>query len=227
MKMRTNLPPLPDHMRHLPIDERGFPVPWFVQWFADANTPSAQGVGLPDFRVTDSRKYEIAVKQRRCWVCGGILGRWMAFTIGPMCAINRVSGEPPAHRDCAIFSATACPFLAMPKMRRRTNDMPMPDKIQVHPNNLMRNPGVAMVWVTRSYRVNQNPETFDVVCEIGEPVEVLFFAEGRKATKAEIMDSIDSGFPKLQEAAAVDGENAVRLVFSRYKETKKMVEACA
>jgi len=29
-RLRPNLPPLPDRMKALPIDRRGFPVPWFV-----------------------------------------------------------------------------------------------------------------------------------------------------------------------------------------------------
>lgn len=31
----------------------------------------------------------------------------MTFVVGPMCELNRISGEPPSHRECAEFSA-AC-----------------------------------------------------------------------------------------------------------------------
>jgi hypothetical protein len=133
----------------LPLDpERGYPVPWFVQWFDDANQPTECGIGHPDYRVVDTRKMALAVRQRRCWICGGILGKYMAFTIGPMCALNRVSAEPPSHQDCAIFSAKACPFLTRPHMRRRDH---IPDGI-TSPAGVMltRNPGVTLVWTTTS-----------------------------------------------------------------------------
>ena len=42
-------------MQALPIDRRGFPVPWFVSW----------DDGGPDFRVIDRGKIVQAVKQRR------------------------------------------------------------------------------------------------------------------------------------------------------------------
>ena len=57
--------PIPLSMQALPIDRRGFPVPWFVSWED----------GEPDFRVIGRGKIVQAVKQRRCWVCGGKLGR--------------------------------------------------------------------------------------------------------------------------------------------------------
>src|SRR5437764_29347 len=104
--LHPNLPALPSRLKLLPVDERGFPVPWFVAWID----------GKPDFRVVDQRKMAIAVSEKRCWVCGDFLGRYMAFVIGPMCAVNRVSSEPPSHRECAEFSVRACPFLTKPKV---------------------------------------------------------------------------------------------------------------
>ena len=89
---RQTLPAMPPRIKSLPMDERRFPIPWFVQWFEDG-VPGTWGVGKPDFRVVDSRKREIATVQKRCWICGGILGWHMGFVIGPMCAINRVSSS--------------------------------------------------------------------------------------------------------------------------------------
>src|SRR5262245_3833667 len=100
---------MPGRIRWLPIDARGFPVPWFVAWFKDGEQVEP-GVGLPDFRVADANKMRSALKLRLCWVCGKRLGRHLAFTIGPMCAINRTMSEPPSHYECARFAAQACPF---------------------------------------------------------------------------------------------------------------------
>src|SRR5215510_204714 len=109
MELRANLPPLPRRMQSLPVSDRGFPVPWFVPWVN----------GQPEFRAMDGRKFELAVGKKLCWVCGQPLGTRFAFVVGPMCGINRISSEPPSHRECAEFSAMGCPFLSMPKMVRR------------------------------------------------------------------------------------------------------------
>src|SRR5262245_2742625 len=101
--LRPELPPVPERMRKLPL-HRGYPVPWFVEWIE----------GVPDFRIMDGRKLVRAVKEKRCWVCGELMGSYLAFTIGPMCAVNRISAEPPSHRECASFSARGCPFLTRP-----------------------------------------------------------------------------------------------------------------
>jgi hypothetical protein len=44
-----------------------------------------------------------------------------------------------------------------------------------------------------------------VLFNIGEPTETLWFAEGKPATHADVMASIESGMPLLREAADKDG----------------------
>src|SRR4051812_961023 len=106
--------PMPDRIRRLRINDKGFPVPWFV---ADVD-------GVPDLRVVDARKIKVAWKERRCWVCGDKLGSTVAFALGPMCAVNRTVSEPPSHRACIEFSVRACPFLANPRTRRHEAGLP-------------------------------------------------------------------------------------------------------
>lgn len=206
--MNQNLPPIPPKVARLPRDHRGFPVPWFVQWF-DNGEPCDFGKGTPDFRVADARKLATAVKQNRCYVCGETLGQYKAFVIGPMCAINRTIAEPPNHRDCAIFSATACPFLSRPRMKRNTKDIP--DVAVDAPGfGIKRNPGVACVWITKSYRLTRaHAGNAGVLFMLGIPTEVLWFAEGRAATRDEVMTSIDSGYPLLVEMAEKEGSAAL------------------
>jgi hypothetical protein len=194
--LRTGLPPLPARIAKLPVDRRGYPVPWFVAWIN----------GEPEFRTMDGGKLVLAVRDRRCWVCGQPLGSFLAFTIGPMCAVNRVSAEPPSHRECAEFSAIACPFLTRPHMRRRENDLPA-EATSAAGVTIARNPGVALVWVTKSYRVRRAPGGY--LFEIGDPREILTFAEGRAATVEEIRASVDSGLPILLDIAQQDGPHAV------------------
>lgn len=192
---------LPENMAALPVDKHHRPVPYFASWIA----------GQPDFRVADGRNLARALKYGLCWVCGNPFrhGEDRAFVIGPMCAVNRVSAEPPSHRDCAVYSATMCPFLVKPGMVRRDRHLPAGTQ---EPAGVMltRNPGVALVWVTgwRSWS-KRDDGAGGLLFHIGDPVEALWFAQGREATRDEVLASIDSGLPTLAEMAEQDGPDAV------------------
>lgn len=186
---------MPDRIKHLPVSPTGYPTPWFVAWIN----------GVPDFRVIKRNGIADAVRQKRCWVCGEPLGRTFAMTLGPMCAINRTISEPPSHRDCAIYSALACPFLSNPRMRRHETGLPE-NRIEAAGTALKRNPGAAAVWLTRGYRPFRAPG--GVLFTFDDPTEVLWFADGRAATRQEVEASIYSGLPELEKVAAQEGPEA-------------------
>ncbi|MGW4043016.1 hypothetical protein [Streptomyces sp. NPDC004721] len=194
--MPRTLPTPPPRIARLPRNHAGYPVPWFVAWID----------GMPDFRVIGAGKLDDAIRFRACWLCGEPLGANAAFVIGPMCAINRVSPEPPSHRDCADYAARACPFLTTPDMRRR--DSQLPDNT-VEPDGIMlrRNPGVALVWVSRTWRLQPHLRLWTV----GDPIETRWYAEGRPATRAEALASITSGLPLLRAEAEKDRRPAAAL----------------
>lgn len=191
MQLRHGLPELPRRMRSLPLDHRGYPIPWFVA-FID---------GKPDFRVVKPNAIAVAVNNKLCWLCGAPMGRFGAFVIGPMCAVNRVSSEPPSHRDCAIFAAKACPFLTRPNAERRLAGLPG-DAIEPAGVGLKRNPGACCVWVSTKWSWFEVSNGY--LCDVGDPVETLWFAEGRPATRAECLASIESGLPLLMDGAPDD-----------------------
>lgn len=87
--------PIPKRILPLPV-QNGYPVPWFVAKIGDKY----------DFRISDSSKLTQAIKRRCCWICGEKLGSYLAFPIGPMCAINRTISEPPDARRLATASLT-------------------------------------------------------------------------------------------------------------------------
>lgn len=197
--MTITLPTPPPRIARLPRNKVGYPVPWFV----------ATVDGEPDFRVVGHGKMNGAITFRCCWICGGALinrtlgpaATQYAFVVGPMCAVNRTSAEPPAHRDCAIYAATACPFLTTPGMRRRDSNLPAdtsePDGVMIR-----RNPGVALVWVTNDWRMIPGYRLFHLT----DPVETLWFTHGRAATRDEVLASIHSGMPLLWDEAAQDDD---------------------
>lgn len=193
---------MPARIAALPRNAVGYPIPWFVATLED---------GTRDFRIAGAELMITAIQRQLCWVCGQPLGAYVAFVIGPMCAVNRISAEPPAHRDCAIYSATVCPFLSNPTMRRREIDVDQPT-IAPGGNPILRNPGVALVWITRSYQVFPAPAGNDgILFHLGEPTETAWFALGRKATRAMVIESLEEGLPLLQAACKQDENPAESL----------------
>jgi hypothetical protein len=190
--------PMPATMEALPVDERGWPVPWFIAWFD----------GKPDFRILDTKRLIVAVKRERCWICGGKLGRLKVSVIGPMCAISRTTAEPASHPGCARYAVMTCPFLTKPRMRRNEKDMRLerepPPGVMIE-----RNPGVSVLWASLKASEPFDDGRGKMLLEVGPPHYVEWYREGRRASRKECMDSIQSGLPFLRAEAEREGEEAV------------------
>lgn len=191
--IRKDLPQLPPRMRSLPIDHRGYPVPYFVAWID----------GKPDHRVMDAGKLPVAVRDGLCWMCGKKLGgRPHSFAIGPMCSITRTISEPPSHMDCLRFAVRACPWMTRPHAKRREAGLPE-DLGPMSGVGLKRNPGVICLWTTPEWRPYRD-DRGGVLFRLGNPVATEWYAEGRAATKREVQDSIESGLPLLTSIAEAE-----------------------
>lgn len=234
MDIRPELPEMPKRVAMLRT-HRGYPVPWFV---GDVD-------GEPDFRVIRPGGIEMAWVHKRCWVCGQSTGKHIAFVIGPMCAVNRVSAEPPSHVDCADFAARACPFLSRPHMTRREGGIPE-DANEPAGIALKRNPGVALVWITQFggprnrvikresgltdflSKIELEPHPFPandgILFHVGEPSETRWYAEGRAATREEVMASIDSGMPLLEAEAEIQ-DGAIKALRAAHARALELVPA--
>lgn len=189
---------MPARMARRPISDKGFPVPYFV------TVKNEQGEW--DFRAVTAEPIMACVKRRLCWLCGEPLGQYLCFVIGPMCSINRVSSEPPSHRDCAEYAVQACPFLSRPNMRRNEEGLGPIENSSTAGIPIAHNPGVSLLWITKSYRPISDHKG-GVLFEIGPPLEVYWYKERRKATRREIDDAINKGLPYLRKTAAA--ENAL------------------
>jgi hypothetical protein len=184
---------VPLRMQRLPVSDKGYPVPWFVARIGDQW----------DFRAIGPGKMVEAYKKRQCWLCGETLGQYLAFVIGPMCSVNRINSEPPSHLECAQYAVKACPFLAHPKMRRNTVDLPGGTIAGEH---LDHNPGSMAIWITKSYRPFK--ARGGTLFKLGDPLNVLWYHEGRTATQAEVLASINKGLPVLVKMAAREGKQS-------------------
>jgi hypothetical protein len=207
----SRFPDAPAAIQALKVDARGYPVPYFVSWIA----------GEPEFRAVDPRKIERAHNRGLCWICGEpMAGQVRAFAIGPMCAINRLSAEPPGHVECVRFAVTACPFLSRPMAKRR------PMEGQMHPPAglmIQRNPGVTLIWHCRAYRKLRIDG--GLLFRIGSPHRLEWFAEGRPATRAEVLESFETGEPILRRQAELDGPKAVELFETMLERAERLLPA--
>lgn len=103
---------LPHWMRSLPV-HNGYPVPYFAAIVDDA----------PDPRVTDPRKSRSCAKNRICWVCGQKLLSTCVFIGGPISTANLTYSDGPMHEECSTFALMVCPYLAVTKRDRRSDDL--------------------------------------------------------------------------------------------------------
>lgn len=217
---------MPANMRRLPRDKVGRPVPWFVPWVN----------GEPDFRLMDSKRLVDAIRAQLCFICGERLKRNHGaasprgtFTAGPMCVVNRTSPEPPDHAECAEWSAKACPFLSKPAKDRRTTNLPE-GHTEAAGIPILRNPGVtALVHCTkwRVYPVREGDGSGagrGILFEMTRIESVGWMAEGRKATSAEVMDSIESGLPTLLAYAEME-TGALPVLARRLRDALRFVES--
>jgi hypothetical protein len=186
-------------MANLKIDKRGYPVPWFVGYLN----------GEPEFRAMDQRKFISAIRQKRCWTCGGDFHTGFSletfvFVIGPMCAVNRISSEPPSHMTCAQYAAKNCPFLARPHMVRREDDLSRELMANVAGRMISRNPGVALLWPTTEYTLVPDAKG-KMLIQIGPLTQpAQWWCEGRPATRAEVLHSIETGVPLLRDTIQLE-----------------------
>lgn len=197
--VQVKLPPgMPEQMQHLPVDDVGRPIPYFVEYID----------GKPDFRVMSAKNFRKAVMEDRCWVCGRRMKPTTPhiFVAGPMCLINGTSAEPPNHRACAEWSARACPFLVNPKKVRREGNLPE-EAGESGGIMLDRNPGVTALIEAGWFGIERAGAGY--IFKFARVRSVNWLTEGRTATREEVLNSIAGGMGALAEMAASEGPAAV------------------
>lgn len=103
---------VPDRMKHLDRDHRGYPIPYIV--FRDDD-------GKPHFTINNEHKVLRCKHDEICAICGVKLlrGRW--FLGGPMSAFHPHGAyiDPPMHHECMRFAVQTCPYLISTKYTKR------------------------------------------------------------------------------------------------------------
>lgn len=221
-----DLPTPPKRIDRLPKDRRGYPVPWFLEWmFAGVPCKPTQAGAVPDFRVIKRGARELAWRKSLCWICGEPMGVHKVYVIGPMGVVNRVTMEPASHRECAEYAARACPFLVKPRMRRLPDD-DLQGKTQVDGYSIPRNPGAVCLYETPLARPFSDGKGGWLI-RLDDPVRVDWWAEGRRATREEVLASMQGGLPELYKLARAEGQDAIDELDRLGRQALKLLPAAA
>ncbi len=146
-----------------------------------------------------------------------------AWIVWPVSMINRCTGEPPAHLDCARVALTHCPFLSNPQMQRDTNAIPA--KHGGGGALVERNSGLSCAWVTRG----RGGELFNPgngpLFKLPEPHTVEWFYRGVPATDAEIQDGFEDAVARLRTSDAPYGPAALENLERRISACTKWLQS--
>jgi hypothetical protein len=121
--------PIPQRMSHLPLDRRGYPIPWIVM---------RDAVGRPHFTINDHKRVAECGKFGLCGISGKPLGKFVrsnpykgAWFVGGPASFYHEGGaflDPPVHRECAEYALKVCPYLANPSYGKRIDDGTLKDE---------------------------------------------------------------------------------------------------
>lgn len=110
--------PIPDMMKGLPLDKRGFPIPFLVAYDL---------AGEPMFTVNDDQKTMRAITESLCGICGQELTYGDLWWVGGPLSAFHPDGcyvDGPMHAECSTYALMACPHLAAPKYTKRIDALP-------------------------------------------------------------------------------------------------------
>ena len=141
---------VPDRMKHLDRDHRGYPIPFIV--FRDNENK-------PHFTINDAHKTSRCRSHDLCSICGKELmrGRW--FVGGPMSALAPLGAyiDPPLHHECMVFALQTCPYLLNASYQKRIDGATLDPK---------KAPGV--IGLLDTTMIPERPKVFIGVMAVGQ-----------------------------------------------------------
>lgn len=136
---------IPKELSHLKIDERGYPIPFFV--------PKING--KYEFRFADAKKQRLCIEQKLCAICGKkLIDNLYFFITGPVGYQNRVVTDSAMHRICAEYSLEVCPYMHFEKADIRDRD-PLYKSVQAI--NLPQLPKPKELYLIKSDKFKSEP----------------------------------------------------------------------
>lgn len=102
--------PIPERMQDLPRDKRGYPYPVIIL---------EDDSGVRHFTINDEHTRQRLLEERRCAICGQVMGDVMWMPGGPLSALHPHGcyNDTPLHHECMTYAMMVCPYLAMPNFK--------------------------------------------------------------------------------------------------------------
>lgn len=143
---------IPERMKDLPLDKRGYPIPFNV--WRDPN-------GNPHFAINDEGKREKCILENLCSVCGMDLNIYFWFVGGPLSAFDPDGAymDTALHHECMTYALQVCPYLSMPKYLGRIDDAGV-DYSKLPPGTIFMDPTMIPV----------RPSVFVAVCSVKQKI---------------------------------------------------------
>lgn len=181
--------PLPERMRNLPTDHRGYPIPANI--FKD-------DAGVYHFIINDEVKRQEQIYLQHCAICDGDLGGEFWFVGGPMSALHPQGAyiDTAQHYECVTYALKVCPYLATRPYKR-----PEPEKVVgrvapapnqqlfVDPTMIPGQPEVFILVMSNSFEVIEHGQ----YVKPGEPVIVEAWIDGVR--QGDWMEALRDNYP--------------------------------
>jgi hypothetical protein len=193
---------LPELMKALPKDRRGYPVPANVQVDPD---------GTPHFAINPEAVRQRLLREDRCSICGTKLlrGRWMVG--GPASAFHPDGAyqDPPVHYECGRYALQVCPYLAMPSYTKPVSTKTLEQReveavsIVIDPTLIKNRPDpfVMVMYVGQAY--TYDPPGFVRTIKPKRPYRKYeFWSDGKQLSDEEGVAKVQAYFEDNKELFA-------------------------
>lgn len=103
--------PIPERMKELSLDPRGFPVPFII----------FRNNGKYYFQINDESRVSQAIDQDLCAICGQKMNGDTWLVGGPQSAFHPYGCyiDTCTHKECLTYALQVCPYLAAPNYKKR------------------------------------------------------------------------------------------------------------
>jgi transposase len=119
----------------------------------------------------------------------------------------KVALIPNRNQEVLINKTIGCARFVYNRFLARRKELYSCEQKTLNYTGIDRNPGIVLLWTTRRYNVVRVSN--GILFKLGIPSNVTWLCQGRQATKAECLESIESGYPALLELAKLEGRGAV------------------
>lgn len=187
--------PVPDKMKHLPKDKRGYPIP--VTFLMDGD--------VPHFAINDEFQRQKVIQEDRCALCGKDLYRAKYFVGGPLSALHQDGRyiDPPMHRECATYALKVCPYLAAPSYSGLEDEAKIPKdpkgRLFIDPTMIKERPALFVMIAVPKFRAITGPLATGVMgVRYLEPVMPLmsieYWLHGEQVPEKQALEMMEPAF---------------------------------